>query len=457
MEDSLVDASSIPPLEEEDEIEKPAADGDSQEEKKISVAAQLRILGACLWEKAWFQIAVLSTEARSWAVLVLLAAVYLATDPLGMMAHLMDFYPQGCKPHECLLPVPHVNEWPADPAGKLLNSSVAFHTVVPGPESLAWDAQGRIYTGVADGRVIRWSETDGEWKTFAFISPYWTPEQCDFKHRVNIYLELEHICGRPLGLKFSPSGSLYIADAYFGLAVVGPDGGLATILCNQSEGRFHLFTNDVDVDEETGVVYFTVSSLRSQRKQYNRLVQESDQTGRVLKYEPETGKTTVLLKDFKYPNGIALSDDASFLLIASTTTNRIFKYWLKGQRAATTEEFARLPGYGDNVRATDDGKFFWVALHSRRNYIHYVISNHMWVSRLIDPLIRMSKSFASAVAGDVEPMVIKYNLSGHAVQVLEDRLGASGVNFVSTAQERSGTLWLSSIDLPAIWSYHLSA
>ena len=41
--------------------------------------------------------------------------------------------------------------------------------------------------------------------------------------------ELEHVCGRPLGLRFDKkSGDLYIADAYLGLQVVGPIGGLAT-------------------------------------------------------------------------------------------------------------------------------------------------------------------------------------------------------------------------------------
>lgn len=74
-------------------------------------------------------------------------------------------------------------------------------------------------------------------------------------------LELEHICGRPLGIKFDKkSGDLYIADAYLGLQVVGPAGGLATPLVTQVEGQPLRFTNDMDISEDEDVIYFSDSS-----------------------------------------------------------------------------------------------------------------------------------------------------------------------------------------------------
>ena len=80
------------------------------------------------------------------------------------------------------------------------------------------------------------------------------------------YLKNEHICGRPLGLRFhKKTGDLYIADAYFGLMKVGPEGGLATSLASEAEGVPLRFTNDLDVDEE-GNVYFTDSSTNYQRR-----------------------------------------------------------------------------------------------------------------------------------------------------------------------------------------------
>lgn len=77
----------------------------------------------------------------------------------------------------------------------------------------------------------------------------------------------EPTCGRPLGIGFNnKTGDLYIADAYYGLFVVGPDGGRATQLATEAEGVPFRFLNAVDVDQETGIVYFTDASARFQRR-----------------------------------------------------------------------------------------------------------------------------------------------------------------------------------------------
>ena len=91
-------------------------------------------------------------------------------------------------------------------------------------------------------------------------------EICDPKPSLLSYLKNEHICGRPLGLRFhKKTGDLYIADAYFGLLKVGPEGGLASSLTTEAEGVPLRFTNDLDNDEE-GNVYFTDSSTKYQRR-----------------------------------------------------------------------------------------------------------------------------------------------------------------------------------------------
>lgn len=80
-------------------------------------------------------------------------------------------------------------------------------------------------------------------------------------------LEKEPTCGRPLGLKFNKrTCELYIADAYYGLVAVGPDGGLARKLVATAEGLPLRFTNALDIDTNTGHVYFTDSSLVFQRR-----------------------------------------------------------------------------------------------------------------------------------------------------------------------------------------------
>lgn len=73
------------------------------------------------------------------------------------------------------------------------------------------------------------------------------------------------MCGRPLGLRFDKeSGDLYIADAYYGLMVVGPEGGLAKSLATHIEGKPIMFANDLDV-HENGSIFFTDTSKRYDR------------------------------------------------------------------------------------------------------------------------------------------------------------------------------------------------
>lgn len=69
-----------------------------------------------------------------------------------------------------------------------------------------------------------------------------------------------------MGLRFDKkTGDLYIADAYFGLLKVGPQGGIAATLTTEAEGVPVGFTNDLAIDEE-GTVYFTDSSTNYQRR-----------------------------------------------------------------------------------------------------------------------------------------------------------------------------------------------
>jgi hypothetical protein len=65
-------------------------------------------------------------------------------------------------------------------------------------------------------------------------------------------------CGRPFGLDFNIlTQQLYVADAYFGLLVVGSNGRLGTILASGVNGTRFRFLNSVGLDPLTGVVYFT--------------------------------------------------------------------------------------------------------------------------------------------------------------------------------------------------------
>lgn len=77
----------------------------------------------------------------------------------------------------------------------------------------------------------------------------------------------EHVCGRPLGLKFNTkTGELYVADAYLGLRVVGPEDAVYRPLVPEWPGGPFSFANGIEIDHETGAIYFTETSTRFQRR-----------------------------------------------------------------------------------------------------------------------------------------------------------------------------------------------
>lgn len=53
-------------------------------------------------------------------------------------------------------------------------------------------------------------------------------------------------------------------------------------------------------------------------------------SGRLLSYDPATGRTTVLANDIWFANGVALSRDESFVAFVETNGLRVHRYWLKG-------------------------------------------------------------------------------------------------------------------------------
>ena len=53
-----------------------------------------------------------------------------------------------------------------------------------------------------------------------------------------------------------------------------------------------------------------------------------------MSFDPASGTTTVLYSGLYFANGVALSSDESFLLVASTVSSRVFRFWLKGAKVS---------------------------------------------------------------------------------------------------------------------------
>lgn len=74
-------------------------------------------------------------------------------------------------------------------------------SLLRGPESVAFDGNGDgPYSGVSDGRVLKWNGEARGWSTYAY-GPGYNPKACTAS-RLRPAEITEGKCGRPLGLRF---------------------------------------------------------------------------------------------------------------------------------------------------------------------------------------------------------------------------------------------------------------
>jgi 2-keto-4-pentenoate hydratase/2-oxohepta-3-ene-1,7-dioic acid hydratase in catechol pathway/sugar lactone lactonase YvrE len=218
---------------------------------------------------------------------------------------------------------------------------------VPGgarPEDVVFDAAGRLYAGVEDGRIWRW--------------PAGFPDA----GAAGLFGDTH---GRPLGLEVDPrDGTLIVCDAYRGLLRVDETGHVR-VLADSYGGRRLKFTNNAAVAAD-GTVYFSDSSTRFRIEHYKQELLEHRPNGRVFRYHPGGGGLELVADGLYFPNGVALAPDESFLLVAQTGGYDILRIPLTGAAAGRPGPFAaNLPGLPDNMSAAGDGTY-WVAFPSPR-------------------------------------------------------------------------------------------
>jgi sugar lactone lactonase YvrE len=226
-----------------------------------------------------------------------------------------------------------------------------------GPEAIALDTEGSVYTGYVDGRVMRF-DAQGRNGTL-----------------------LANTGGRPLGLKFAPDGRLLVADAAKGLITVGQ--GTVAALATTAEGQPFGFTDDLDVTRD-GVVYFSDASWKFGFHEVMEDFIEHGPNGRLLRYDLASGKTEVLARDLHFPNGIALGPDEAFVLVNETQNYRVLRYWLKGEKAGTLEPFIEnLPGFPDNITFDPARQRFWLALYAPRTKDLDALMPHPFLRKVV--------------------------------------------------------------------------
>ena len=216
-----------------------------------------------------------------------------------------------------------------------------------GPEDTVLGPDGLIYTGLADGSIVRFS-----------------PDNHDTVEAIVT------TGGRPLGLEFY-NNRLYIADAFTGLIYINnataASGHQVQLATDEVNGNKMIFVDDLDI-AANGTVWFTDASTRFDQHNYVLDITESWPSGRLLSWDPGTGETIVHVEELGFANGVSLGPGEAYVLVNETMRYRIRRYWLTGEKAGQTDIFIEnLPGFPDNL--SYNGKdLFWVAM------IHHAFS-----------------------------------------------------------------------------------
>lgn len=94
----------------------------------------------------------------------------------------------------------------------------------------------------------------------------------------------------------------------------------------------------------------------------------------MIHYDSKTKTNKVLIDGIHFANGVVLSSDEEFVIVAETARSRIQRYHLKGPKKGTHDIFIDgLPGLPDNLKS--DGKDgFLVPLVAPKDADHPVLS-----------------------------------------------------------------------------------
>jgi sugar lactone lactonase YvrE len=225
-----------------------------------------------------------------------------------------------------------------------------------GPEHIVIGPDGKLYTTVASGKILRMAQDGSAQETFASTG------------------------GRVLGFDFDAQGQLVAADAVKGLLSISQEGKIS-VLSDQVDGDPIRYADAVVV-AKNGKMYFSDASTRFAPAQWGGTFEasildilEQSATGRILEYDPASGITRILAQGLSFANGVALSQDETHLFVNETGKYRVWKLAVNAQKlqlgdgpppAGAQILFENLPGYPDNLMRGQGGKI-WLGFAKPRN------------------------------------------------------------------------------------------
>ncbi|MFA7579647.1 ABC transporter permease [Castellaniella sp.] len=307
--------------------------------------------------------------------------------------------------------------------------------MVESPEDVILDEHDHLYCGTRHGDIMR------------FFAP-------DYQ-RMELYA---HIGGQPLGMAFNKVGDLYVCVGGMGLYCIrrkdravekATDETGRSLLSVVDDSRLRL-ADDLDIAPD-GRIFFSEATVRYEMHEWPIDSLEGRGNGRIICYDPATGRTHTALKNLVFPNGICMASDGQSLLFAESWACRISRYWFDGPRKGQVEVvIPDLPGYPDNINRASDGNY-WIAIMGMRSpSFDLAMRSPAFRRRMVKRLGQDEWLAPNINVG----CVIKCDESGRVLESYWDRSGENHP-MITSMREHRGYLYLGGISNNRIGRYRL--
>lgn len=296
-----------------------------------------------------------------------------------------------------------------------------------GPEAVTSNSQGDIYATTHEGWIVRWpagSEQAEKWVDLG---------------------------GRPLGIAFDSDDNLWVANAYLGLQKVTPSKQVSTLV-TEVAGVAVRYADDLDI-APNGKIYFSDASTKFAAEDWASTLgaslldlMEHGLYGRIIEYDQQTQQSRVIMDQLSFANGVAMAPDGAFIMVAETGEYRVWKHWLQGPNAGSSEVLIdNLPGFPDNVHTGQNGRF-WVGLTSPRSVALDDLSEKPFLRKVVQ---RMPAFLRPQV--QLYGMVLAIDESGRVVQNLQSPSGS--VYATTGVWETDESIYVTSLTAPFLAKY----
>jgi len=312
---------------------------------------------------------------------------------------------------------------PDDRLGRARAIDLGHHD---GPEDVTSGHDGLLYATTKDGLIL---QIDGYGKVREFAD----------------------VGGRALGIETDADGSFVVANAYTGLQRISQDGRVESLL-SEVDGKPLMYADDLAIAND-GTIYFSEASTKFGAEKSAGTyegslldIMEHGGHGLIIAFHPDEDVARVIIDGLQFANGVAISDDQSYLLVAETGSYRILKHWLLGPRAGETDVLIdNLPAFPDNINNGLNGNF-WVGLVAPRVEVLDSLSDKPFLRKVVQRL-------PASLRPKAEPYSHVFMIDGDGVVLMNLQDPAARYPSLTGVYETSSSLFMTRLfgnELPVL-------